>query len=203
MSAFQLLQQHTFICPRSDGPCNDAFPFVRGMFCMWVWMGVHTPVTAGCAFGGALCPSCVTRALCSAPVWLLVTRCGVNASAAGVARASEPARACIASASSITCVIVAPQRQCCGAGAESHTRFLGKSAYGSCFAFAGACQCPTTKHCRLRWGCHLGSVQLLGPDCSVPPRLHGLRWPWLCGGCVSTLWVVSTGPSLDRWKHPL
>lgn len=22
-------------------------------------------------------------------------------------------------------------------------------------------------------------------------------------GCVSTLWVVSAAPSLDRWKHPL
>lgn len=88
----------------------------------------------------------------------------MNASAAGVVRASEPARACVASAPSITRVVVGPQCQCCVADAESHPLFW-ESTYGFSFAFAGACQCPTTKHCRLRWGCHLGSLQLLGPDC--------------------------------------
>lgn len=136
-----------FYCPRSDGPCNDALQRVRGMFlvlCMWFWMGLHTPVSACCAVGGPLCPSCVTRALCSVPVCLLCDQVRMNASAAGVVRAPEPARACVASAPSITRMVFgpAPVSQCCVAGAETRPLVLGVSVW----VLLCLCVCLSVSH---------------------------------------------------------
>jgi hypothetical protein len=138
----------------------------RRVFAYVVWVGVHTLVTAGCACGGPLRPSCVTPslvqcacvlALSPLAVWLCLGRRGGSC----LQNRHEPLGLALLQASSTSRVVwVWP------------------------LAFAAACQCSTTKHCRLPWGCCLRPVQLLGAPTALlsgcPKGCTVHRWLWLC-----------------------
>lgn len=204
------------VCQRPSC-CNSTFPLpslrralqrclvicTRRAFAYVVLGGLAHPLTAGCACGGPLCPSCVTPALCSVPVCspCHYLRCSC-VSAKGVVRAfrtrHEPVGLALLQASRrpaqnawlagrLVSMLSSRRRLC-------PCTFLRQSTHRFGLAFAAACQCSTTKHCRLPWGCHLRPVQFYGARlrcCRLVPKGCTPSGGSGCVcGCVSALWVV-------------